>query len=75
MSYEQQNQKPGQNPQAQNIPSSSQNQSKTAQVGNNVKKDEPTAQSGKDRMNNEGGCSTSGDKSSQGCTTSKSSNA
>jgi len=73
MSYQQQNQKPGQNPQAQNIPSSSQNQSKTAPVGNNVKKDDPTAQ---DRMKNEGGsCATSGDKSSQGCTTSKSSNA
>jgi len=54
-----------QKPQAQqNTPSSNQNQSKTtAQVGNNVKKDEPTAQSGKDSMKNEGGsCSTSDNK-------------
>jgi len=62
MSYEQQKQNPGQNQQGKDYS----NQGKTAQVGNNTKKDEPTAQSGKDGMKNEGGsCSTSG-KSSQG---------
>jgi len=45
-----------QNPQAQKTDYS--NQSKTAQVGNNTKKDEPTAKSGKDGMKNEGGIST-----------------
>jgi len=55
-----------QKPQAQNTPSSNQTQGKTAQqVGNNVKKDEPTAKTGKDNMKNEGGhCSTSDNKSS-----------
>lgn len=58
MSNEQQTQKP----QAQTIPSSNQNQSKTAQqIGTNVKKDEPTAQSGSDSMQNEGGHSSSSD--------------
>ncbi len=54
-----------QKPQAQNIPASDQSQTKNAQVGNNVKKDEPTAQSSKDNMKNEGGgsCSTSDKKS------------
>jgi len=53
-----------QKPQAQNIPSSNQNQSKTtAPVAGNVKKDETTTQSGKDSMKNEGGsCSTSDNK-------------
>ena len=37
-----------QNPQAQNASPSGQNQSKTLQAGNNIKKDE-------DRMKNEGG--------------------
>ena len=58
-----------QKPQAQNTPSSNQNQGKTPQTGNqagnNVKKDESTAQSGKTAMKNEGGSgSTSGNKSS-----------
>jgi hypothetical protein len=61
MPYEQQTQKPS----TQNIPSSNQNQSNPAQqVGNNVKKDEPTAQSGKDNMKNEGSSCSSSDKKS-----------
>jgi hypothetical protein len=52
-----------QNPQVQNDQYSS--QGKTAQVGNNIKKDEPTAQSGKDRMKNEGGNASTSGKSSQ----------
>ena len=51
-----------QNPKAQNNENS--NQSKPTQVGNNIKKDEPTAQTGKDRMKNEGGSSSSVDKKS-----------
>ncbi len=41
------------------------NQSKTAQAGTTPKKNEPTIQSGKDNMKNEGGgsCSTSDKKS------------
>lgn len=54
----------GQKPQAQKSEYS--NQSKTGKVGNNIRKDEPTAKTGKDRMKNEGGsCSTSGNKSSK----------
>ena len=49
-----------QKPQAQKNEYS--NQGNTAQkVGNNVKKDEPTAQSGKDNMTNEGGKSSTAD--------------
>ena len=60
-----------QNQKAQNVPAA--NQANTAKVGNNIKKDEPTA--GKDSVSMKGGaCSTdksAGDKASS-CSTTKS---
>ena len=54
-----------QKPQAQNIPSSNQNQSKTAPAAGNVKKDEQAAGSMKDKGNS---CATSDKKSKDaGC--------
>ncbi len=53
----------GQKPQAQKSDYS--NQSNAGKVGNNIRKDEPTAKAGKDGMKNEGGsCSTSSNKAS-----------